>query len=468
MHCLLVSTYEMGRQPFGLASAAAWLRAVGVSVRCVDLAKERVDEDVFAGGDLVGFHLPMHTATRLAGPIVANVHRANPRARICAFGLYAPLNAEWLRSLGVEAVFGGEFEEELAAWARAIAGSPAGHRDGDGRRDVGHRFSGGIVDGTAKAVPYVPKLYFRVPDRSGLPPLTRYASLQRPDGTRRVVGYTEASRGCKHVCAHCPIVPIYSGQFRVVQPEVVLADIDAQVRSGAQHITFGDPDFFNGPTHAIRIVDALHASHPGVSYDVTIKVEHLLKQRDLLPRLAATGCAFVTSAVESLDDRVLTILHKGHTRADFVDVVALTRRAGLTLVPTFVAFHPWLTLEGYCDLLETIAQLELVDHVAPIQLAIRLLVPEGSSLLTVAEMREHLGAFDPATLTYSWAHPDPRVDALQRDVIAIVGSMLTADRRVVFDQVSAVAHERIGRRYVSPKPVRDRSTVPYLNEPWYC
>jgi len=205
-----------------------------------------------------------------------------------------------------------------------------------------------------------------------------------------------------------------------------------------------------------------------VSYDVTIKVEHLIRHRDLLPRLADTGCLFVTSAVESIDDQVLTLLDKGHTRADFVEAVALTRRAGVTLVPTFVAFHPWLTLEGYCDLLDAIASLDLVDHVAPIQLGIRLLLPEGSPLLARDEMRRHVGDFDAASLAYRWTHPDPRVDLLQRNVMAIVGARLNADRRVVFEEVAALAHEFAGRAYISPKPIRDRATVAYLNEPWYC
>ena len=456
MRAVLVSTYEMGRQPFGLASAAAWLRAAGVTVGCVDVAKERLGPRAFESAELVAFHLPMHTATRLAAPIIARARREKPDARICAFGLYAPLNAEWLRSLGVDAVFGGEFEAELTAWAG---------------QNVAQPFRAAIANAGPKPCATsdpLPRLHFLVPDRTGLPPLSRYASLQLPDGSRRTVGYTEASRGCKHLCRHCPIVPIYNGQFRVVQPDVVLADIEAQVRAGAQHVTFGDPDFFNGPTHAIRIVDALHAAHPDVSYDVTIKIEHLLQHRGLLPRLAATGCAFVTSAVESLDDRVLQLLDKGHTRADFLEAVALSRHAGLTLVPTFVAFHPWLTLDAYCEFLETIAGLDLVDHVAPIQLGIRLLLPEGSPLLAVAEMRRHLGLFDRATLAYRWTHPDPRVDALQRAVIAIVGAKLTANRREVFDEVSALAHEFAGQPYVSPKPVRDRSTVPFLNEPWYC
>jgi radical SAM superfamily enzyme YgiQ (UPF0313 family) len=440
---LLISTYEMGRQPFGVASPAAWLGRDGWTVQCIDVAKQKLIDDVIRSADLVGFHLPMHTATRLAGPVIAKVRALNPSARVCAFGLYAPLNARWLHSLGVDAIFGGEFEEDLAAWA-------------------------GLKAGATEARAAIPRIHFLVPDRSTLPPLAKYATLQMPDGSRRTVGYTEASRGCKHVCRHCPVVPIYDGQFRIVAADVVLADIDAQVAAGAQHITFGDPDFLNGPTHAMRLVDALHAAHPHVSYDVTIKIEHLRRHRDLLSHLVDTGCAFVTSAVESVDDRVLALLDKGHTRADFVEAAGWCRDAHLTIVPTFVAFHPWLTLRAYCDLLQTIADLDLVEHVAPIQLAIRLLVPEGSRLLTCEEMRPHLGGFDPATLTHRWTHPDPAIDALHDSVTHIVGMRVTADRRAVFDEIRALAHERAGLPMPSPRPVRDRATVPYLNEPWYC
>jgi radical SAM superfamily enzyme YgiQ (UPF0313 family) len=463
MRSLLISTYEMGRQPFGLASAAAWLRAAGWDVDGVDVAKEQLPPARVAAADLVGFHLPMHTATRLAAPIVTAARRANPSARICAFGLYAPLNGGWLRSLGVDAVFGGEFEEDLAAFASAFRADQTGQ---DERSDS----PVSAADAFERRDGRLPKIHFLVPERGGLPPLSKYATLQLPGGGRRVAGYTEASRGCRHFCRHCPVVPIYDGQFRIVQPDVVLADLDNQIAAGAEHITFGDPDFFNGPTHAMRIVSALHAKHPSVSYDVTIKIEHLLHHQDLVPRLAETGCAFVTSAVESVDDRVLALLDKGHTRAGFADAVALCRASGVTLAPTFVAFHPWLTLEGYCDLLDTIEGLDLVEHVAPIQLAIRLLVPEGSRLLALDEMRAHLGAFDPATLAYRWIHPDPRVDALQRELIALVGRRLTADRRSVFDEVSAIAHERAGLapRRAEPRPARNRATVPYLNEPWYC
>jgi radical SAM superfamily enzyme YgiQ (UPF0313 family) len=447
---LLISTYELGHQPFGLASPAAWLRREGIDTSLVDLAKEKFDESIARAAGLVAFHLPMHTATRLAAPLIRRVRSINPAARICAYGLYAPLNADWLRSLGVDDVLGGEFEEELTAIAREVC----------------HLRAAGPE---TRAVPgSLPRLTFLVPDRSGLPPLARYSTLHLAGGERRVVGYTEASRGCRHLCRHCPVVPIYNGQFRVVQPEVVLADIAAQVAAGAQHITFGDPDFFNGPTHALRIVEALHLGHPDLTYDVTIKVEHLLHHRDRLSRLRDTGCLFVTSAVESIDDRVLALLDKGHTHHDFLQAVALCREAGVILVPTFVAFHPWTTLEGYCRLLDVIEDLDLVDHVAPIQLAIRLLIPEGSRLLQVDEVRRLAGSFDARTLTYRWVHDDPRVDRLQHDIAAMVGARLVSDRRPLFAEISALAHDRTGLpRPVQRLPAAGRF-VPYLDEPWYC
>ena len=438
---LLVSTYDLGHQPFGLASPAAWLRREGVDVQCADLSKEKLADASAAEADLIAFHLPMHTATRLAAPVIQRVRALNPAARLCAYGLYAPLNEEWLRSLGVDVVLGGEFEEELAALAGGI-------------RATGCARDQGPFDNR----PSVPKLHFITPDRSGLLPLNRYATVHLGDGRRRVAGYTEASRGCRHLCRHCPVVPIYNGQFRVIQQDVVLADIATQVAAGAEHITFGDPDFFNGPTHAVRIVEALHHLYPSLTYDVTIKVEHLLQHVDLLPRLRETGCLFVTTAVESLDDGVLKILEKGHTRADFVAAVDRCREADLTLVPTFVAFHPWMSLESYCDLVDTIAALDLVDHVAPIQLAIRLLIPRGSRLLELDEVRTLANQFDSKTLSFLWAHSDPRVDALQSDVAAIVGRRLTSDRREAFDAISTLAHERAGTLRPVPLGVRRGET----------
>jgi hypothetical protein len=289
-------------------------------------------------------------------------------------------------------------------------------------------------------------------------------------GERRLAGYTEASRGCKHRCRHCPIVPVYDGRFRIVPPSIVLEDVRRQVAAGAQHITFGDPDFLNGPKHAREVLTAFAAQFPGLTYDVTIKVEHLLAHADLLAVLRDTGCLFVTSAVESIDDRILGFLEKGHTRADFERVVALCSAAGVTLVPTFVAFTPWTTLEGYCELLSAIDRCGLVEHVSPVQLVIRLLVTQGSRLLELPDVRSLVGEYSPASLTYPWRHRDERVDSLQRRLEALVGTRLVADRRATFDQVWEIAFA--GAQTDPPArrepPLPSRATIPYLNEPWYC
>jgi hypothetical protein len=313
----------------------------------------------------------------------------------------------------------------------------------------------------------LPRLAFIQPDRAALPPLDRYAKLQMPDGSRRVVGSTDATRGCKHLCRHCPIVPVYRGTFRVVPIEVVLQDIGAQVAAGAEHISFGDPDFFNGPGHARRLVQQLAATYPGVSYDVTIKVEHILKHADLLPLLRDTGCLFVTSAVEAVDDEVLGKLRKGHTRADFVRAVALCREAGVMLSPTFVAFSPWTTIDGYADLLQQIDALDLVNQVAPIQLAIRLLVTADSALLELPDLREALAGFDAQSLTWPWTHRDPRVDALQREVMALVSSRAGLPRGEMFDAIVSIARRYAGLADTAPRP-RVSARVPYLTEGWYC
>ena len=457
MQVVLISTYELGRQPFGLASPAAWLRQDGAQVSCLDLAVDCLDEGAIRAADLVAFYLPMHTATRIATRVAERVKTINPNAHLCFYGLYASMNESFLRKVGAETILGGEFEEGLVSLARRLKTSPSAHRR------------------TPQAEPVVSltRQRFLVPDRSGLGALSSYARLELGDGQSRTVGYTEASRGCKHLCRHCPVVPVYQGQFRIVQQDVVLEDISRQVAAGAGHITFGDPDFFNGIGHSLALVRALHEEHPHVTYDVTIKIEHLVKYAEHLKTLKETGCLFVTSAVESIDNRVLTLLDKGHTREDFIRVVHLCREAGLTLNPTFVAFTPWISVEGYQDLLSHLAELDLIEYVAPIQLAIRLLIPAGSRLLELPQVQQMVGSFDEAALVYPWRHLDPRVDQLQAAIQALVqeGTAQEKSRREIFSHAWLLA-EQSSERPSRPLPptvqVPARVTIPYLTEPWYC
>lgn len=465
---VLVSTYDLGRQPFGLASPAAWLRRAGVETTCVDTSRDRLtDEDVLAAS-VIAFYLPMHTATRLALPLIERARRLNPSALLWAYGLYAPLNAEWLRDRGVTQILGPEAEADLVELVRSEFSTPEVPFPTPGAQRPTPKRPCRPADSGSLFQPRVARLQFIKPDRGGLPALERYAALETSDGHRRVAGNTEASRGCKHVCRHCPVVPVYRGQFRIVPVDIVLADIRAQVESGAQHISFGDPDFFNGPTHAQRIVERVAAEFPGLTYDATIKIEHLLKQRRMLPVLRETGCLFVTSAVESIDDEVLRKLRKGHTRADFVEVVAACRAAGVALNPTLVPFTPWTTLDGYVALLDELHALAMQDAVAPVQLAIRLLVTATSPLLELPDVASATAGFDPASLTWPWHHDDRRVDELQTDVMRLVAATSGHPRPPVFAAIRELAYAYAGHAPPLQEARPDNLPTPRLDEPWYC
>ncbi len=447
MKVVLLSTYDLGRPPVGLASPAAWLRRAGFEVHIVDISRQILPQETIEDAGLVAVYLPMHTATRLALPVLDDVKRRVPAAVLCAYGLYAPLNETLLRDSGVTAIVGPESEQHLVDVAGDVAAGRAPR----------------IVDAV-----HIPRLARIAPDRAGLPGLEDYASLVMPDGSRRLAGTTEASRGCKHRCRHCPVVPVYDGQFRITPVDVVVADIAAQVAQGASHVSFNDPDFFNGPSHARRVVEAVHERWPELTYDVTIKVEHLLRQRALLPVLRETGCLFVTSAVESVDDEVLARLDKGHTRRDVVDAVNACRDEGLTLSPTFVAFTPWTSLAGYRDLLDTIDALDIVEHVAPVQLGIRLLITHGSRLLELPDVQTRVAAFDATTLTYPWRHDDPPMDALQVAIMRTASTVHDRSRSEVFTDIRAMA-AAADASSVRPRAARStRAPIPHINEPWYC
>ena len=380
--------------------------------------------------DFVGISTPMHTALRLGIQAAERVRALNPTAHICFYGLYAALNADYLLRYHADSVIGGEVEEPLTAATLAVAA---------GRKPEAIAISLGRQD-------------FLRPDRNGLPPLDRYARLL-DNGDTRIACAVEASRGCAHHCLHCPIPPVYGGRLRVLPADVVLDDIRQVVEMGAEHITFADPDFFNGIRHSMAVTRVMHDEFPALTFDATIKVEHLLEHQSLLPELASMGCLFITSAVESLSDRVLGNLEKGHTSADVSAALELTRSAGIALRPTLLAFTPWTELGDYLAMLDFVEQNGLVYTLEPIQYAIRLLVPPGSSLLQSAAMQPHLRGLNETDFAHEWTHPDPRMDRLAQDVAAFVAEATCQGRDVgeIFAGVRNLARQAAGMASGNPR-----------------
>lgn len=456
---LLISCYELGHQPLHLALLQSMLNQAGYVPATVDTAVESLDEEAILHARFVAISVPMHTALRLGEQVARRVRALNPSAFICLYGLYALLNADYLLEQTIDAAIGGEYEEPLLNLVRTLE---------RGEKPI----VPGVKTRERESGPWIRRAPLVSPQRANLPPLTRYARLEI-DREAVLAGYTETTRGCKHTCLHCPITPVYHGRFFAFPVESVLADIRAQVAQGARHITFGDPDFFNGPTHALRVARALHQEFPALTFDATIKIEHLLKHQHLLTEMRTLGCAFVVSAVESLNEEVLAHLAKGHTRADVARAFALMAEVGIPLRPSLLPFSPWETLESYLELLTFFEERHLVEQIDPVHFSIRLLIPPGSSLLATPEEKPWLGQLDAAAYTYRWQHPDPRMDALQQEVADLVAKAQMERQDVVetFFQIKALALKACGQQScIADELARygQRKVLPHLTESWFC
>jgi radical SAM superfamily enzyme YgiQ (UPF0313 family) len=440
----MVSTYELGHQPLGAATATAALLDAGHEVRCIDVAVDTLDSADVDWAGKVALSVPMHTAMRLALRVVETIRARRPDLAVCFFGLYAGMGRDLTVTSSADAIIAGEYEPGLVAWA-------------DGA-DPG-------------AAVQLQRSEGRVPIRELLPELGHYTRLVIAS-EERLVGSVAASRGCTHRCRHCPVPVVYDGRVRPVEEAAVLADVDQLVAAGARHINFADPDFLNAPHHSRRVVAAIHRQHPDVTFDATIKVEHILRYPDAIPELAEAGCAFVVSAFESVSDPILRRLDKGHTAADASDAVIALRAHGIEVRPSWLPFTPWTTVDDLVELVDFVIAHDLIANVDPVQYSVRLLVPDGSLLLGETTMTAHLGAYDPTRLGWTWAHPDPAVDRLQAQIAALVEERVGQAPAPTFDEIDALIRSSAATSSVRP----DRGAVSvglmgdraHLTEPWFC
>ncbi len=456
MRVLLISTYELGHQPLHVASPAGALQRAGHQVRCLDLSVQPWEPDALVWAQAIGFSVPMHTAMRLALSAARRIRREHPGLPIALYGLYAAVSHELVIGEYADHVIAGEYEPALVAWIDSLTRTEA------------------LASASEQPIIQLARGTFELPARELLPGLEHYARLA-VGGEERLVGYVEASHGCVHRCRHCPVPAVYDGRIRIVQADTVLSDIERLVGMGAAHITFGDPDFLNGKRHSLAIVRELHARFPALTFDVTTKVEHVLEHADVWPEMVASGCLFVVSALESVNDEILARLDKGHNTAQALLAIALLREHGIEIRPSFMPFTPWTTPRDVLDIVEFVAAQDMVANVDPVQYTIRLLVPEGSLLLDRADLREHLGRYDAERLSYPWRSADPSADHLQGVLSALVQQSLAAQQPIgaVFARVRAAVREAAGgppAEMLEDDAIAIGSTEgrPRLTEAWFC
>jgi len=436
---LLVASYELGHQPLGVAVPAGALRERGHDVRCIDLSVQQWDTELVSWADRIAFSVPMHTATRIARQAIDAVRSQRPTLPVACYGLYGANAADT-----ADRVLAGETDDALIEWIEDETSTSTG---------VVHRGRGAAAGTSAR------------PARDLLPPLEQYAKLALGN-EERVVGSVEASHGCSHRCRHCPVPVVYDGRIRIVNADSVLDDAAQQIAAGARHLTFGDPDFFNGVRHSLRVVRALHERFPDVTFDCTVKVEHVLRHVDVWAELAASRCLFVVSAFECVDDATLVRLDKGHTAADEARAVTVLRDHGIEVRPSWMPFTPWTTLRQVQALLDFVADHDLVQNVDPVQYTIRLLLPDGSLLLDHPDLAPHLGSYEDARGTFTWTAADPAMDRLHADIAALVEEMLAAgdDDVAIYQAIRALCD--LPPAAVAARAPADRP--PRLTEPWFC
>ena len=404
-----------------------------------DIAVDTLDAEKIKRAQFIGISVPMHTALRLGVHLLQRIRELNPNVLICMYGLYAELNADYLLSQEVDFCISGEVSVQLVELVESLAEKQHLHQ------------------GTINSV--------------DLTALDKYARFE-DNGEMRTAGYTETTHGCKHLCTHCPIPPVYNGKFFPIQQETVLDEIQQQVAEGATHITFGDPDFLNGPMHGLRILRAMHETYPHLTFDFTTKIEHILKHRKHFTEFAELGCRFIISAVESLSDNVLTILEKHHTRADVETAIDIVHCTGIALRPTWVPFTPWTTLDDYLEILEFVDTHRLIYHVDPIQYAVRLLIPPGSYLLNRPETKALDFTLDQTAFSHVWEHPDARMDKLHKTVNTLVENDVRTgvDTLDTFYRIWELAADMQSSRHTPLCRNREQTHLPAprITEAWFC
>lgn len=441
---LAISTYELGHQPLVLGRLASAFESLGINHALLDNSISNLTfntkDDFLVDGDTLPTHLiisvPMHTATQL-GREIAKRARAlfGNTIVIVAVGLYANV------AIATPELF------DLAI------------PTGDIRK---------LIEVLGIEVPEDIRFNHLVPVRTSLPGISNYAHLIKSDEAR-LVGYAETTTGCAHSCLHCPVPTVHNGKFKAVPAETVLRHIDQLHREGAQHITFGDPDFLNGPTHAIKIVREMHRKHPDLTFDATIKVEHILEHPNIWQEMGNLGLQFVVSAFEHSSDLILSKLAKGHTRADMVTALHILRDHGIEVRPSLLPFTPWTDRQSIIDLIEFVFEHELLESIDPVQFSIRLLIPLNSLLLSDPDLR--LGPWNSELLSFEWHNIDPQIDDLQLELseLAQEAEIKELSPQLTFTQIRNLIYSHFDL-IPTPRsvPPSSQCTKPRLSESWFC
>jgi len=425
---LLLSFYDLGKQPKIISELHKKLDNGFNQIDIVDYSIEEKNLTL-DNYDVLGIYASMHTASVLAEQYLRDRKLPN---KLFVFGLYANVFSEMFSNF------------------QSI-----------------HSFDSDELESLLE-VQLNPNYSFKhsVPDRTILPSITDYSHIV--DGSNNLIaGSVETTYGCKHECTHCPVPIEFKGMFKTFGTEKIITDVTNQVEEGAKHISFNDPDFFNGPKHALKILQLLNEKHPSITYDSTIKVEHILKYPDYFQELKNLNMLFVISAFETTNDHVLNILQKNHSFNDLNKAVELSLENNIDIRPTWMPFSPWTEQNDLISIIKLIENYKLRETVDPIQLTIKLLVPKNSLILKRPEMKEYLLDYDPASFSYAWKYKFPNIDNIQNELFTYVLQHESENEYTQYLGLVDILESHTNETLLNSEKYSQR-IVPKLSETWFC
>ena len=428
MKILLLSFYDLGKQPKIISELYKKLDNGSNQIDVVDYSIEEKNLTL-DNYDVLGIYASMHTASVLAEQYLRDRKLPN---KLFVFGLYANVFSEMFSNF------------------QSI-----------------HSFDSDELESLLE-VQLNPNYSFKhsVPDRTILPSITDYSHIV--DGSNNLIaGSVETTYGCKHECTHCPVPIEFKGMFKTFGTEKIITDVTNQVEEGAKHISFNDPDFFNGPKHALKILQLLNEKHPSITYDSTIKVEHILKYPDYFQELKNLNMLFVISAFETTNDHVLNILQKNHSFNDLNKAVELSLENNIDIRPTWMPFSPWTEQNDLISIIKLIENYKLRETVDPIQLTIKLLVPKNSLILKKPEMKEYLLDYDPASFSYAWKYKFPNIDNIQNELFTYVLQHESENEYTQYLGLVDILETHTNETLLNSEKYSQR-IVPKLSETWFC
>ncbi|MFW8635312.1 arsinothricin biosynthesis radical SAM protein ArsL [Cribrihabitans pelagius] len=401
---ILVSIFEGGYQPLNALTGLAALRNAGHDTDFLDAYVEGYDIERLKAYDTIIFPVPLYDSLNSAIQLSRELDAAGCTAEKVMFGQYATINASYLSGRYADHVVSGEWEVPLVSLMNRKAG---------GQEPVVNVFSH-----AASPEQTLQMLKLRgtmaKPLRQAAPHLSKYPQphLTNLMGEEKIVGGLELTRGCHHKCTYCSVYSAYDGKVLLGDVDQIIEDIDVLVEQGMEHMTFIDAEFFNATRRSFDALARIHKRHPGLTFDFTTRVDHILENRDRLGELREHGVRVITSALEFPKEEVLQQVRKEVTVEDLKESVRLVQDSGIVLNPTFIMFNPWVGLEDFPRFHDFLVETGMEDAVDPVQYETRLHLYKGSPLLKNDSIRAL--RLEEQEFHYDWFHPDPRVDELFR------------------------------------------------------